>query len=57
MVTPSFLEFEQDQLRLDLRYGQVWHLSVRMAQKVAGGCEKQWLRPAPLGSLPVQADG
>jgi hypothetical protein len=47
MVRPSFLEFEQDQSRLDLRLGQVWHLSLRMAQKVAVGREKQLLCRAP----------
>src|SRR3984893_19416606 len=42
----TFLKSERRRSRPDLRLAQVWHLSVQLAQKLAGANEKQLRRPA-----------
>jgi hypothetical protein len=49
MVRPSFLGKRKSRSRLDWRAEQVWHLFVRMAQKVAGPAEKRLPQLAPAG--------
>jgi hypothetical protein len=54
MVRPSFLKKRKSRSRLDWRAAQVWHLQVwhlfvRMAQKVAGPAEKRLPQLAPAG--------
>src|ERR1700738_3088811 len=42
----TFIKSERRRSRPDLRLAQVWHLSVQLAQKLAGANEKQLRRPA-----------